>query len=184
MSVSQVNGAYLDFDVRSQSSSVDNYSLYSDSLYGDNLYSDSLYGGSDKECQQECCSDDIRTQCSSIYDSDSDSDSDSYLQDEENGFCVFCFYNENGICRNCSSRMKVCMNCVVYGIDGNPCQNCESMGDEGIDLTFDLVSVLDYINRNRQYFIRKTQCEVCGDYLEDFTYGRVCAKHIPSYALY
>lgn len=166
-----------DFDVQSQSDSVfDNDIVYSDSD------SDS---DSDNDSDSDSCFDDIRTQSSSVYDSDVDSDYDSDYDSDDEGFCMLCYHDSEDLCVDCAEKLNVCLNCVAYGINGNVCENCEMMGDEGIDLTSDLRAVLEYIERNRLHFLLKyKQCEICGDSVEDTAYGPICKRHIPSYALW
>ena len=76
----------------------------------------------------------------------------SYECDYSDLFCFLCFEDPDGICYECAKRFNVCLNCIAYSVDGNVCENCEEMGDEGVSLTYDLQQVFEYIQKNDEYF--------------------------------
>lgn len=64
-------------------------------------------------------------------------------------YCYLCIDTEEGLCYDCSKYYNTCLNCIAYG-DGSACDNCET--DEGIDLDNDLLLILEFIEKNYEYF--------------------------------
>ena len=73
----------------------------------------------------------------------------------ELSYCILCFYDEDGLCNDCTEDFNVCINCIAYG-EGNLCANCES-SDEGICLDNDLQRALQYISENDEYFEKRKE---------------------------
>jgi|LakMenEpi03Aug12_release.lakeMendotaPanAssembly.Ray.scaffolds.fasta_scaffold00515_51 hypothetical protein len=69
--------------------------------------------------------------------------------------CYFCFIDELGLCDVCLTGINTCFNCLAYG-NGGLCLNCETNGDEGVDLNNDLLEIFYWIQRNDSYFLSKT----------------------------
>ena len=67
-------------------------------------------------------------------------------------YCYECYKSEDGICVNCVERWNVCMNCIAYADMGDQCENCRTMGDEGVCMTTDLESARDYIEENDEFY--------------------------------
>lgn len=68
--------------------------------------------------------------------------------------CYFCFIDELGICEECMDKYNYsnfCLNCIAYG-NGDLCQNCLTMGDEGVSMEYDLHRIISWIIRNDTHF--------------------------------
>jgi hypothetical protein len=74
----------------------------------------------------------------------------------ERKYCYFCFIDELGLCDLCLTDINTCLNCLAYGGNNGLCLNCETNGDEGVDLHNDLLEIFDWIQRNDSYFLLTT----------------------------
>lgn len=87
---------------------------------------------------------------------------------EQDVIMAFPEIKENPILRYAGGDIEMKIECDEC-VDDNHCY-CQEIADDASD-----ISVASTV---------KSNCNICGDHLENHDYGNVCVKHIPSYALW
>jgi hypothetical protein len=73
-----------------------------------------------------------------------------------NNYCYECYTDDFEICVPCSELNDICLNCILYGID-EECLNCAT-NDEGVDFSYDVASITDWIISNNLYWSKIRKC--------------------------